>query len=269
MCLLHTSMKWLANKIMSMRRLSEQATKSSKRESERFENQRRWTLIASQKPAETDRVYIPLNEETAAAFDGVHHSYLQLSRTILLLIHAEARAHIFFYVNAAMSRTFELDQLLNEPDPEVVALNADLVGLDEELATHLQPAQQSYVTTGLAVLLDAVIIHHAPHIKVMNAAGCGRLQLNILVLQQNLKNIEAGAVLTRSAIYFDMFTSGPEAIIDEARKKGKDCTFTFAQMKDLLRLSYSEGMKSERREIAVAAERGLEGSTLSLSEFLW
>jgi exocyst complex component 4 len=82
MCLLHTSMvrctlyglkhiliwlqKWLAKKMMQMRFISAQANESMKRESEHFDRQRRWTLIAAQKPADTNHVYIPLNEETAA-----------------------------------------------------------------------------------------------------------------------------------------------------------------------------------------------------------
>ena len=61
------------------------------------------------------------------------------------MLHFEIRGHIMLYINRSMSRTFQLDQLLNEPDPEVVSLNADLIGFDEELATHLQSAQQAYV----------------------------------------------------------------------------------------------------------------------------
>jgi hypothetical protein len=148
--------------MMQMRFISAQANESLKRESERFDRQRRWTLIAAQKPANTNHVYIPLNEETAAyeplllllneyklifvsAFDGVHNSYLQLSSSVLRMLHFEIRGHIMLYINRSMSRTFQLDQLLNEPDPEVVSLNADLVGFDEELATHLQSSQQAYV----------------------------------------------------------------------------------------------------------------------------
>jgi exocyst complex component 4 len=103
----------------------------------------------------------------------------------------------------------------------------------------------------------------------MNAAGCGRLQLNILVLQQNLKNVEPNALLLRSTLYFDMFTSGPDSIIAQAKENGKDLGFSYGEMKTLLELCYSEAMASERREVAVAAKRGLEDHVLQLSEFLW
>lgn len=181
----------------------------------------------------------------------------------------EIRGHVMYYIQKSMARTFLLDQELNVPDPEVVTLNADLAGFDEELSVHLQPTQQTFITSGLASLVDAYILSLVPNITAMNIAGCSRQQLNILVLQQNLKNIESDAQLTRSALYFDMFSSGPDAIITEAKSKGKDLGFSYDEMRALLQLCYSENSRSDRREIAVAAERGLEERQLELSEFLW
>lgn len=45
------------------------------------------------------------------------------------------------------------------------------------------------------------------------------MQLNMLVLQQNLKNIEPEtATLTRSAKYFELFIAGPDAIVAKAKE---------------------------------------------------
>jgi exocyst complex component 4 len=126
-----------------------------------------------------------------------------------------------------------------------------------------------FIITGLSTLLDALLIHSAPGIPAMNAHGCGRLQLNVLVLQQNLKNVEPNAILSRSAFYYDMFTNGPAAIIDAAKTQGKNLGFTYDEMKVLLDLCYSEALRSERRDIVVQAERGLEENVLALSEYLW
>jgi exocyst complex component 4 len=103
----------------------------------------------------------------------------------------------------------------------------------------------------------------------MNANGCGRLQLNILVLQQNLKNVEPEALLSRSALYFDMFSAGPEAIVQAAKTQGKELGFTYEEMRILMELCYSEGLRSERRDVAVQAKRGLDENVLALSEYLW
>jgi exocyst complex component 4 len=78
-----------------------------------------------------------------SAFDGVHHSYLELSTAVLRMLHVEIRGHVYYYVNKSFSRTFHLEQEIHEPDPDIVALNSDLVRFDEELSTHLNQTQQS------------------------------------------------------------------------------------------------------------------------------
>lgn len=103
----------------------------------------------------------------------------------------------------------------------------------------------------------------------MNAAGCRRLQLNILVLQQNLKNVEPGASLARAATYYDLFALGSQEILKRAKEQGKEIGFGSEQVSVLLRLVYSEALGSERREISVAAERGLAQDELLLSEYLY
>jgi exocyst complex component 4 len=185
------------------------------------------------------------------------------------MLHVEIRAHVYFFMEKSLSRTWKLDQEVHEPDAEIVQLNADLVRFDEELAAHLYSQQQKYVTTGLALLLEQIIVTSASQLTVMNAAGCSKMRLNILVLQQNLKNIEADASLLRSELYFDMFAAGPGAVITQAKNEGKDSKFSYSEMKTLLQLCYSEALKSDRREVVVAAERGLEAHNLELSEFLW
>ncbi len=76
---------------------------------------------------------------------------------------------------------------------------------------------------------------NAPRIKAMNVRGCERMQLNMLVLQQNLKNIEpdnsttattttttttatATSSFVRSATYFALFIAGPDAIVAKAKE---------------------------------------------------
>jgi exocyst complex component 4 len=103
----------------------------------------------------------------------------------------------------------------------------------------------------------------------MNAIGCQRLQLNILVLQQNLKNVEPKASLARSATYYELFSLGSHEILKRVKEQGKQVGFSSEQVSVLLRLVYSEALGSERREVSVAAERGLAQDELLLSEYLY
>lgn len=95
------------------------------------------------------------------------------------------------------------------------------------------------------------------------------MQLNILVLQQNLKAIEAEAVLSRSAEYFEMFEEGPEEIVKRARERGRAVGWSLEELRGLVELCFSEGLRSEGREGAVAARKGLGATVLELSEVLW
>jgi len=274
LCLLYTSMKWLAGRVTQLRHISTQTTDSSRRESGRPNAPSRWTIVTTQQTSESGPVYLPLSKENAVAFDGVVTSYQQLAATALRTLHVELRCHGPLHISRCISRTFLLSAPFTEPDPEILALNSTIVGFDEELATHLPEQQHAFVVNGLSHLLDAMLVHSAAKIPIMNANGCGRLQLDILVLQQNLKNVEAGAALARTAMYFDLFAAGPDAVVKHAKdqaaiKDGEGIKFGYAEMKTLLELCFSEGCASERREIAVQAKRGLDEKVLELSEYLW
>lgn len=111
-------------------------------------------------------------------------------------------------------------------------------------------------------------------IERMNTNGCALMQLNILVLQQNLKNIEEGAALPYAALFFDLFTAGPEAIVARAKQYGKGFgvpgeRFGEEDVKKLLQMTYEEKLNAENREASVQAKRSLDAQLLELSEFLY
>jgi exocyst complex component 4 len=133
--------------------------------------------------------------------------------------------------------------------------------LDRCRKSHLTCSR--FITTGLASLIDEQIISSVPHIPALNSAGCNLLQLNVLVLQHNLKNIEPEVQLLRSTLYFDLFAGGPKSIIGHAKSKGKSLEFSFEQMRALLQLCYSDALTSDRRD---AAEKGLEESVQQLRQ---
>ena len=109
----------------------------------------------------------------------------------------------------------------------------------------------------------------------MNTNGCALMQLNILVLQQNLKNIENGATLPYSALYFDLFTAGSDTIVARAKQYGKGfglpatARFGEEQVKKLVEMTYQEKVNAENREASVQAKRALDAQLLEISEFMY
>ncbi|KAK1972762.1 Sec8 exocyst complex component-specific domain-containing protein [Colletotrichum sublineola] len=280
LCLLYTSMKWLAVKISGLRHITRNEADSSRPHLNRGSN-KRWTLMndPSKATSEDGPVYLPMTQETVQAFDGIVSSFEELAATALLTLHMEIRCEIIYSLRTALSTDtapYLLDQEVTEPDPQILTLNSDLVLYDETIARYLRAKETAFIRTGLGLLINAYLVTNAAFVSPMNAKGCGRMQLNILVLQQNLKNVEEGVNLARAENYFKLFIKGPDAIVDKAREdKDKDehadrsDTFNYEELRTLLELCFSEQLANPERGIASAAKRQMADKMLGLSEHMW
>lgn len=195
------------------------------------------------------------------------------------------RTRIVYSLHTALSPSiapYLLDQEVREPDPQILSLNLELVLFDDTIVRYLRDKEVAFIRTGLGLLINNYLVSNARLASPMNAMGCGRMQLNILVLQQNLKNVEEGVDLARAANYFALFDGGPDAIVEKAKedkdKEDKDKeagsgaaaeSFTYDELKALMELCFSEGMSNRERGIASAAKRQLDDKLLGLSEHMW
>ena len=189
----------------------------------------------------------------------------------------EVRCQIVYSLSLALSSDiapYLLEQVVNDPDPRILSLNADLVSYEETVSRFLRDKEISFIRTGLGLLVDTFLVTNAGMVKAMNSHGCGRMQLNILVLQQNLKNIEEEVSLERAAKFFDLFTEGPEAAVRHAKEEkeggngGKEM-FSYDELKTLVELCYSEQISSPERGTSTVAKRGMGEHLLQLSEYMW
>jgi exocyst complex component 4 len=194
----------------------------------------------------------------------------------------EIRCQIIHSLSLALSpenAPYLLRQVVNNPDPRILALNADLVSYDETTTRFLRDKEISFVRTGLSLLIDNYLVTNAGFVKAMNANGCGRMQLNILVLQQNLKNIEQNVSLQRAARYYDLFMDGPDAVVRKAKEEkegtegsepvSKRDTFSYDELKTLVELCFSEQLSNPERGVSTVAKRGMGEYLLQLSEYMW
>ncbi|CAK7228497.1 exocyst subunit [Sporothrix eucalyptigena] len=313
LCLLYTSMKWLAVKIGGLRHIARQdgdagarssgsnaagaagagASGSGSSTALSKPDKRRWTLLNTESgKALTDAgpVYLPMTQETVQSFDSIVSSYEELATTSLLTLHFEVRCRIAYALGVALSpeatAPYLLDQDVNEPDPQILSLNGELIAYDETVVRCLvRDREVDFVRQGLGRLVNAYLVGNAKMVTPMNSRGCGRMQLNILVLQQNLKNVEDGVDLARAANYYALFDQGPDAIVAKAKeckdrmaaeadKDGNDeassnDTFTYDELKELIELYYSEQLANPERGIENAARRQMGEKLMELGEHLW
>ncbi|KAJ2899985.1 putative sec8 exocyst complex component specific domain-containing protein [Zalerion maritima] len=293
MCLLFTSMKWLSLKVQGLRYITKNDTDSSRQSKPTGKN---WTQLndASQGKGMVGPVYLPMTSETVQSFDTIVTSYEQLATTTLLTLHSEERCRVVYSLRTVLSpetaAPYLLDQEVSEPDPAIIELNEDLVAYDEITTSHLREGEVAFMRTGLGLLVRTYLVANASMASPMNAKGCRRMELNILVLQQNLKNIEPGVDLVRATDYFTMFDKGADTIVemakvktrggdagaaeeegqmDEMREVQKKHNFSYDELKALVELCYSEQLSNPERGIATAAKRQMADRLLNLSEYMW
>lgn len=278
-------------------------------------------------------VYLPLNTETAIAFDTTIESLRDLATAALLTLHIDIRCGVIHMITKTMAGPNPPSPQLREsntpitpsPDPNihwhhiipnqptsasaaVLELNSDLIAFDTNVSAYLGASERWFISSGLARFIDKVFISCTRYIGAMNNNGALRLQLDVLVLQQNLKNIIVDpsgentershaledpsqphevVALPRIAKFLDWFLEGAEKALDYAKEEkelfaaqgdkalaaGNGEPFSYDELKVLIDLCFSEIMKgprgAENREDFMAAKRGSGDAMLRLSEVMW
>ncbi|KAJ5145994.1 uncharacterized protein N7515_000558 [Penicillium bovifimosum] len=331
--LLYNSMQWLASHLAKIRLVVEHtvdAESSSLTATGR--PSRRWTLFGSVKPNRDSinhPVHLPLNHETVVAFDGTLESLQGLAATALLTMHVDIRCGIIHMLTKTMSgpsppnlRHSEAVTpspsttdnwwhiIMNQPtaaSPTILALNNDLIAFDTNISTYLGSIERWFITSGLARFIDRVFVSCTQYIGAMNENGALRLQLDVLVLQQNLKNIiidPAGdssnsttdlhlqaaqevVALPRSAKFLDWFLEGAEKTLEYAKDEkeafasqgnralaaGNGEPFTYEELRVLVDLCFSEILRgprgAESREDFMSAKKASADALLTLNEIMW
>ncbi|KAK4138725.1 hypothetical protein BT67DRAFT_476867 [Trichocladium antarcticum] len=156
----------------------------------------------------------------------------------------------------------------------ILALNAEMVAFDETAAHFLRAREVAFLRRGLGGLMNRYLIGNAARAAPMNRRGCGRMLLNVRVLQQNLRNIEEDGDLGRARAYFGLFEGGPDEVVRRAREDslagaGDGGGFTYEELKAVLELCYSEQLADPERGVAAAARRQMADKLLGLSEYMW
>jgi hypothetical protein len=196
--------------------------------------------------------------------------------------------------------------ILNQPtaaSPTILGLNSDLIAFDTNISTYLGSAEHWFITSGLARFIDRVFVSCTKYIGAMNENGALRLQLDVLVLQQNLKNIiidptidpshpgEASlheiVALPRSAKFLDWFLEGAEKALDYSKDEkdafaaegdgalaaGNGEPFTYDELRVLVDLCFSEVLRGPRgadnREDFMSSKKASADALLRLNEVMW
>lgn len=169
--------------------------------------------------------------------------FAAIAARVIRLLRSEIRCHAAFFVHQFTDparRPFVLSRPVGRADPEATALASDFVAFDDQAGMLLSAWDYDSVVVGLASFVDRFIVSRIVRARAMNDHGCGRVQLAVLVVRQNLMSMsdgatrsdggtiaksrettkgrttavsDADAVLTHSAAVLDLFQAGPEKLI--------------------------------------------------------
>ena len=277
LCLIYNSMQWLASHLQGLRRVVPEVS-HNRGDSRKSLQNRHLSLVTDPSTLNSSTpIYLPMSAETVSAFDSLLSSIRGLATTSLITLHLDIRLGIIHMLVRTMSAHYLLAQPAQDPDPSILALNSDLMSTVDALSTHMPETAQKFIVTGLALLIDTSLVTTSSQIQHgMNMHGCGRMQLNILVLSQNLKSITSSSKddnleLLRSGAYYDLFMEGADSIVSRAKDQAGAGLegFDLEELKTLVELWYKEGKESSQREIQVRSQRDLGDRLLVLSECLW
>lgn len=269
--------QWLAIQLQQLRRIMPESSRSH-RDSTKPQDTRQLSLLSSPQQMDPNTpIYLPMTQETVEAFDSILASMRTLAITALLTLHIDIRLGIIHMLTQTLHAPYLLAQEAQDPDPSILSLNADLLSFADNLSTHLDTSAQQFITKGLDLLIDTLLVSNTFQITAgMNDHGCGRMRLNISVLSQNLKSIQTSSddhsnELDRSARFYNLFKEGADSVVERAKDRGGEGLegFDLEELKALVELWYRDGIESGTREVQIKSRRELGDKLLVLSECLW
>ncbi|GFY40104.1 exocyst complex component 4 [Trichonephila inaurata madagascariensis] len=210
LALMHESMEWFSSRILAFAQRLPDVQGSVR------------SLLPDKFNDESD-LELSVGISTKVSLKKLAEDFEDLADTCLLVIHLEIRAHCFYYLlqlskqGSYMSRKDD-----EEPEPEILKLNADLTKIDESLSPVLQPKKMRYIFEGLGELLSTILINSINNIKKINENKVKKMGRNIFAIQQNLAGITMTreVALDRARQYFELLNHTYEEILNQIVEEG-------------------------------------------------
>lgn len=141
LCLMYTSMKWLAGRIAQLRYISPKAVDQSGMEDEETAPRLKRSLTTALQRDQNHEggipTYLPLSEGTSSLFDGIIDGFEQLADSVLKTLHLELRCHIAQSLRASFRGSLLYTDPADAPDESISKLLRELLDIQQELRLHL------------------------------------------------------------------------------------------------------------------------------------
>ena len=130
-------------------------------------------------------------EEGLSEYEGLLEQLRKLSRRLLGQLKVDVQARCFYFLASMKQSSYEIGDGLTLPENFVLNFNRNLLTLRETMMTYLGPLKTRFLLDGLEQLIPWIVMNSVPHLqhRFFNSNGIGRMQRNLIALQQGLANI--------------------------------------------------------------------------------
>lgn len=179
-------------------------------------------------------------------FEGAIENFDKLLCNTLLAIKFDIRLRLIYYIGTMIKNNiWNPNSNLNGICPEVKEMMAYIQFFNNENFTNMDSKIGEKIFSGIANVIDRLFIASAELIPVLNMNGVRKMYLNIITIQQSLRNIlflPEDVDFTHSLAYFDLFKKGPEKVLELV--KLKKSLFSLQDNKTMVRLIFSQQLEN-------------------------
>lgn len=284
-CVLATSLRWIVHHLKSIRKVNEQVDGSNDKSDTNSLDARlkkRWTLMEISKSTQTTEHYSSTEKETEnliltgeplKRFDAAVSELEYLADTCVIALRCDMRCRTLYYIDRTMVEgEYLLDNETEERDVFIGYLDAECVKCDEHMVDCLLESDKDFILTGLARLVNELLISDADSLDVINSNGVQKMQCNILVLQQMLKSVVSDPKhvdFSKAIKFYELAGWSPVSLIDSIKNGSVDQNYEECKM--LIRLANSETIhrheSAGRRDAASVTKNILNEQLVQLHEY--
>ncbi|AEY95899.1 FADL317Cp [Eremothecium gossypii FDAG1] len=200
-------------------------------------------------------------------FNSIVKGFLELEYKLLSCLRYDVRAKCIYNITEMLHTSkWNPDATSIELNPYITALTSEIGLLENKLSQRSNDQQRQVVFVGLSYLINIGFLACSHSIRVLNTNGVKKIIRNVNVLQQTCRNISSTPEkedMSLTLNYFAMCSMNENTVV-EYYNEGKLSQYTLEEVKNILRLQFSEELyrklrhKSGTRVVSISSNKRYE-----------
>lgn len=203
---------------------------------------------------------ILLDNEKGSEFDGIIAGFKDLRLRLFSLLRFDLRIKAIHNVGQFFEGTssWALEVGSIELNQDISDLISHMITLENILKHQLADEGKDRIFLGIDVVNNQAFIRGAKSIKVINENGVKKILRNINLLQHTNRNLfsdPSKVSMADATAFYSFIMSGEDILLQEIKERGTS-SLTKDNLKDIVRLQFSEEMASQDQRQNDSSKQG-------------